>query len=222
MRHGVCVWLVLLGLAAVVYLAGVPRHVGLPGTASTEAAEKQDPKPKGLPPLVVEKSAPLLLEEPAKEDPWEVPIGPVADNTACYVCHTNYQEDEFVVYHAQANVGCMKCHGESYAHRDDENNTTPPEVMFPPEKIEPNCRECHATHDAPAKDVILRWQERCPAKAKPEEILCMDCHGKHRLKARTVRWDKKTRKLILRDKQQGVGKAADVTQAKASAEQKKP
>ena len=223
-------WAVLfvpLGIGAAVYTAGVLRDPGLRGTASAEPAEKKqkpagEQKRAGPPPLVIDKSAPLLLEEPPEVDPWDVPIGPVADNLACYCCHDNYREEEFVVYHAKANVGCIKCHGESYDHRDDENNVTPPGIMFPPEKIESNCRECHQTHDAPAKEVITRWQERCPNNAKPEELLCTDCHGEHRLKVRTVRWDKRTRKLIIRVKQQGVEKAAEPAKAKAPPEKKQP
>jgi len=226
-------WVLLfvpLGLGAVVYLAGVPRDRGVPETNGAQAAEKPDrgvaekkeEKPAGPPPLVVDKGAPLLLEEPPEVDPWDVPVGPVADNLACYCCHTNYEEEEFVVYHAKANVGCIKCHDESYDHRDDEDNVTPPDTMFPPEKIESNCQECHETHDAPAKDVITRWQERCPNNAKPEELLCTDCHGQHRLKVRTVRWDKRTRKLIIGVKQQDVEKAAAPAKTKVLPEKKQP
>lgn len=212
MKYGLCVVLSLLvGIAAVIHTSGLWRDSGLSGTASARAAEKaekKDQKRKGPPPLVVDKNTPLLLEEPPEEDPWDVHPGPVADNVACYCCHANYQEDEFVVYHAKANVGCVKCHGPSHAHRDDEDNVTPPEVMFPPEKIASNCRECHGTHDAPARKVIAVWQERCPKKTKPEEVLCTDCHGRHRLKSRTVRWDKKTGKLIVRGQKIPLKKAS--------------
>ncbi|MHC4179794.1 MAG: cytochrome c3 family protein, partial [Planctomycetota bacterium] len=211
MKHGL--WLalfVLLGIAAVICTTGLLRDGGLSPTAGARAAEKgKDQKPKGPPPLVVDKNAPLLLEEPPEKDPWDVPVGPVADNIACYCCHANYEEEPFVVYHAKANVGCVKCHGQSYDHRDDEDNVTPPDIMFPPEKIEANCRECHETHDAPAREVIARWQEGCPDKSKPEQILCMDCHGKHRLESRTVRWDKTTGKLIVRQEKGRLKKAAD-------------
>jgi len=166
----------------------------------SEKTEKKAGKPedqkKGLPPLVVDKNAPLLLEEPPEKDPWEVPSRPAADNTACYVCHTNYDEETFAVVHAKANIGCVKCHGASYPHRNDEDNITPPDVMFPPGKIESNCRECHRKHNVPPREVVLRWRQRCPEKTKPEEILCTDCHGNHRLKSRTVRWDKTTGKLL--------------------------
>lgn len=228
----------LLVIGAAVCTVGILRDLGLPaaaafpsggdesplpnGRAVEQAAEKQDEKPGGLPPLVVDKSAPLMLEDPPEVDPWAAPFGPVADNLACYCCHANYEEEQFVVYHAKANVGCVKCHGQSYAHRDDENNVTPPDTMFPPETIEANCKECHETHDAPAKDVIARWQERCPKKTKPEELLCMDCHGKHRLELRTVRWDKRTGKLILRSTPQDVSQAAAPAKVKPPPKERQP
>jgi predicted CXXCH cytochrome family protein len=179
-------------LAAAVFLGGDARRCGPSATEVVEAAP---------PPLVVDKKAPLLLDEPKKpaQDPWDAPTGPVANNQACFVCHGNYQTESMAGVHAKANVGCVKCHGESFAHRDDEDNVTPPDVMFWPEKIEPGCKECHDEHDAPAVKVIARWQECCPAKTDPKSVLCTDCHGKeHRLKVRTVRWDKQTRKLLVR------------------------
>jgi formate-dependent nitrite reductase cytochrome c552 subunit len=113
------------------------------------------------------------------------------------VCHTNYQEEEMVTQHAVENVGCVKCHGDSLAHRNDENNTTPPDKMYPLTSIDRACMECHETHDAPARKVLARWRERCPAKNDPTLIVCTDCHGEHRLKHRTVRWDKATGKLLM-------------------------
>ena len=37
-----------------------------------------------------------------------------------------------VAVHAKENVGCMKCHGASRAHRNDEDNVTAPDKMFAP------------------------------------------------------------------------------------------
>lgn len=184
-----------LAIAATVFAAIVVNGSGFSRSAVAEEAAK----PAGPPPLVVDTAAPLLLDTPAPAtvDPFAVPTGPLADNSACYVCHTNYEEEEMVVQHAKANVGCIKCHGPSHAHRNDENNITPPDVMFPSDKIAKNCAECHDTHDAPPADVIVRWQQRCAAKANPEELLCTDCHGLHRLTIRNVRWDKSTRELII-------------------------
>ena len=183
-------WIVLsavTGIAAAVYFAGA------------QAAEKEGEKKGGLPPLVVDKDAPLLLDEPAEKPPAD---GPAADNTACFCCHTNYEEESFAAAHAAEDVGCIECHGKSHAHRDDEDNVTPPEVMYPPDKIAANCAKCHEEHNAPAHEVIVRWQQRCPAKTDPKQLVCTDCHGEHRLKIRTVRWDKHTGKLLMRKQDQ--------------------
>ena len=149
------------------------------------------------PPLKVDKNAPLLLDEPKKQEKHLKVKGPVADNSACFVCHTNYQEEEMALVHANANVGCVKCHGQSIQHRNDENNITPPDIMIAADGIEAACTACHETHDAPAKKVVARWQQKCPAKENPDDLVCTDCHGEHRLKFRSVWWDKKTRKLIV-------------------------
>ena len=133
-----------------------------------------------------------LPEPPAKKTKVK------ADNTACYVCHGNYNGEPFALIHAKADVACTKCHGKSFAHRNDEDNITPPEIMYAADQIDEACEKCHDTHDAPAKKVIARWQQCCLAKTNFNELVCTDCHGKHRLARRTVRWDKKTGKLIIR------------------------
>jgi hypothetical protein len=194
-----------------------PAERGSRGTAMLAAAEKEGEKPPAPPPLVVTKDAPRLLDEPAKP---AVPAagasrGPVADNTACYCCHANYQTESFAQDHAKANVGCVECHGESSAHRNDEDNITPPDVIFAPEDIERNCQKCHDTHDAPAVKVIAMWREKCPARTNPKDLLCTDCHGEHRLKFRTVWWDKKTGQLGERKEGERVRWAPDLTKVPA-------
>ena len=184
---GLCLALVFCG---VLYLA-----FGTDGSFPPVAAAAP-------PPLVVDKDDPLLLEEPKKKeeeafDPWATPKGPVADNKACFVCHANYEEEPLAKVHAEANIGCMKCHGESLDHRDDEDNITPPETMYPADKIDSSCEKCHEEHDVSATKVIERWQKKCPQKTDPTKIVCTDCHGQHRLKIRTVRWNKETGELIV-------------------------
>jgi hypothetical protein len=165
--------------------------------ATALAADKPaEGKASALPALKMDQDAPLLLDEPPAKKDATPPTGPVADNTACYVCHTNYQEESMVVEHAKVNVGCVNCHGQSFDHRNDEDNITPPDIMYPTAKIDPGCQKCHEQHDVAATLVIDRWQQRCPAKTNPKDIVCTDCHGEHRLKSRTVRWNKETRTLI--------------------------
>ena len=165
--------------------------------AGGTAAEKEGKKPGGPPPLVVDEDAPALPGETAKKGPRDRPSPSAADNSACFVCHANFKEESLAASHAKAKVGCVGCHGESTAHRNDEDNVTPPDIMFAKTKIDAACQECHDSHDAPAAKVIARWQQRCPAKSNPKEIVCTDCHGEHQMQVRTVRWDKQTRKLLL-------------------------
>jgi cytochrome c553 len=169
-----------------------------PASAADEAGDaKPAAKAPPLPSLKVDKSAPLLLDEPpAKEAKNESFL---RINDACYVCHGNYREEPMAVDHAKEDVSCIDCHGASLAHRNDEDNITPPDKMYPLAKIDAACTaECHDTHDAPAREVLKRWQERCPQKTDFTQIVCTDCHGNHRLTRRTVRWNKATGELLMR------------------------
>jgi hypothetical protein len=178
---------------------GIVLAAGL--TGSVNSAEE---KKSGPPPLKIDKSAPLLLDEPAKPATEDKQKGPKADNQACFVCHTNYQDEPLAVSHANANVGCVKCHGQSLPHRNDEDNITPPDTIFPTAKIDKACQStCHEGHDVAAAKVVAKWQERCAQRLDPKLVVCTDCHGAHRLKLRTVRWDKETKKLISRKTEEG-------------------
>jgi cytochrome c553 len=150
------------------------------------------------PPLEVDTKTPLLLDEPVANSASKTKAA--ADNTACFVCHANFAAEPLALAHVKAGVGCVTCHGDSFAHRNDENNTTPPETMYPGTAIDTACVACHPRHDASAQKVIARWQKNVPAKTDPAAIVCTDCHGQHRLAVRTVRWDKKTGKLLSTNK----------------------
>ena len=178
------------------------------------------------PPLLkVDRSKPLMLKE-APRTSESLDDRPVADNEPCLVCHDDFREELLAKEHAKANVGCVKCHGNSAAHRDDEDNTTPPDVMFLPKKIDAACQICHEEHVASARKVIARWQERCPQKTDPLSLICVDCHGAHRRPFRTVEWDKATGKLLVkRDAPKGVPSKAvspKTSSPKTAAVVKKP
>lgn len=151
-----------------------------------------------------------LPEAPAEEEKIK------ADNESCYVCHGNYREEKFVLWHGKEDVGCIDCHGKSYEHRDDEDNITPPDKMYPLDAIKKCCEKCHEDHDAPARKVIARWRERCPEKTDPKTIVCTDCHGQHRLKMRVVRWNKKTGELLFRKKETAEGAPEKAASEKAA------
>jgi hypothetical protein len=170
-------------------------------------AEDAEGKPEGNqktatkeePLLLLDDEPPMLLDDGAGADP----AAGGADNSRCQVCHLNMVLEELAVTHAKESIGCADCHGNCDAHIDDESWAsggpgTPPGIMYPPEKIDESCIECHDTHDAPANEVIQRWQQRCPEKTDASSLVCTDCHGKHRLnpKLRKAWWDKKTGKPI--------------------------
>jgi len=154
------------------------------------------------PPLLLDDAEPLLLlDNPGpvlllrgSGDLGDLPPaeGPVADNTRCFVCHMNYSQERLAVGHARADVGCEKCHGACDEHCGDENNITPPTIMFPKDQVDPACKVCHD----PAK--VIEGHIWCMREVKPSDAgkYCTDCHGKHVVPVRTVRWDKKTGKLL--------------------------
>lgn len=116
-------------------------------------------------------------------------VAAAADNSYCLVCHVNYKEEELACIHQQADVGCMHCHGSSNAHSADENNITPPDMMYAREAADGLCATCHApcAHEPLLVEAAAR-------------DYCSDCHAKgHRLNVRTRRWDKVTGKLIADD-----------------------
>ena len=163
------------------------------------AADESGGAAKKLPPLKVNKTAPLLLEEPLPSTGLVDDKKPRADNNACFVCHSNFQDELMVTVHAKENIGCIKCHGSSVAHRNDEDNVTAPDKMYTLVRIDRSCRECHEDHTASPQKVISMFQARFPQNTDPKNVVCTDCHGEHRLKIRSVRWDKSTGKLVAHD-----------------------
>jgi len=128
-----------------------------------------------------------------------------ADNSYCLVCHVNLEEEEIVDVHLDLGVGCETCHGVSYEHSADEDNLTPPEVMWSKDRINPRCMTCHARHellvdDEAAKshrEVFKRWKKRDPTDTGPTR--CTQCHGEeHRSRHRTRIWDKENGELLMR------------------------
>ena len=170
-----------------------------------------------LPALVVDTDAPLLLDEPGETE--KVLTEAESNNATCYVCHANYADEPLAQWHAKANYACSDCHGESIAHKNDENHQTPPDRMYPAGEIGGACQKCHTSndvqteevirrwlqhtdnkrtiglceichnsHDVPAADVVRKWQERTGQKKEEKPIVCTDCHGRHRMEIRSVRY----------------------------------
>lgn len=124
-------------------------------------------------------------------------------NPFCKACHLDFDEEHLVLAHKAAGIGCERCHGESLRHRSDEANVTPPELMYPKERINPTCMMCHPRHEIQQVEShrsILQANLsvfETPSSGEHARKYCTDCHGnEHRMKVRTVRWDKCTGRLL--------------------------
>jgi hypothetical protein len=166
--------------------------------AELKSDAASQPKANGTAPATAKPL--LLLDDEPADHPTDTSE---ADNSRCHVCHLNFGLEELAVTHAREGIGCAKCHGECDAHIDDESWSsggpgTPPEIMYPPTRIDSACNKCHDTHDAPAAQVIQRLLDRCSDKAQSTRIVCTDCHGNHRVNPnlRKAWWDKKTGKPL--------------------------
>ena len=96
-----------------------------------------------------------------------------AENDYCYVCHANFEYDEpLAAVHEEAEVGCADCHGPSLAHRSDEDNVTPPDILYRRPQIDVACLGCHTRHEE---------REVPTGITAPGVAVCTDCHGDHRI-----------------------------------------
>lgn len=118
------------------------------------------------------------------------PRSRAVDNSRCFVCHMNLEEEQMAVTHAKEGVGCETCHGRSDAHCNDENNTTAPDHMYARATINLACMKCHPS--------LSPRTDHKPILADPPAAkkVCTDCHGEHRLAHRTRHWDRTTGRLL--------------------------
>jgi len=107
-------------------------------------------------------------------------INPLGPNAGCYVCHMTFVREPLAKEHLAAKIGCIKCHGVSADHANDEDvGATKPDIFFKRDQVDDSCNKCHKTHDAAAIEVLTRFKERrLPLKPPP---VCTDCHGMHKI-----------------------------------------
>ncbi len=121
-----------------------------------------------------------LSAEPARSDSTGEETNPLGANAACYVCHIPFVKEELSKTHLKAKVPCTKCHGLSAGHANDEDiGATPPDVLFPRNRIDKSCRECHKGHNVPAREVVARFLVRKLPLGRT--AVCTDCHGRHKI-----------------------------------------
>lgn len=179
-------------LVAVMGLAGPP--LGDPPPAPTPPAQ-QEPAKSDAPAKSDKDPDQAIIEQWRKHiDKWkEIDPREAADNSFCYVCHVNYEGEKLVKIHEPEGVGCETCHGRSDKHSQDEDSLVPPDVIFAPAKVAKFCTQCHAKRDLLDGDEA--HEKFFGGKVEADQT-CTSCHDmKHKLKVRTRRWDKETRKI---------------------------
>ncbi|MHC4594354.1 MAG: multiheme c-type cytochrome [Planctomycetota bacterium] len=129
-------------------------------------------------------------------------------NPFCAACHYGFDDEELAFKHELAGIGCERCHGESERHRSDEDNITPPEIMYPKARINPTCMICHPRGEinhvrehkpllAGAKTIFDPEIDDTASGAHGHPRYCTDCHAKrHRINVRTIQWNKATGELL--------------------------
>ena len=122
-------------------------------------------------------------------------------NPFCFACHLDFDEEELALQHEIWGIGCERCHGESFRHRSDEANLTPPEIMYRKERVNPSCMSCHPRQDIqdtrdhdPILEAGLSSFDEATPSGKDAKKYCTDCHGsKHRvMRVRATHWDRAT------------------------------
>jgi len=161
----------LRSLAVAVLLAVAAGCAGDPAPSAPKAVA-----PHPVPPKPVPKKARDFTKPPQ------------GDNSRCYVCHLNLEEEELVRTHAYGGVTCERCHGPSDDHCGAENHDIAPDIIFAKDKIPAACWQCHVG--------VQPGEGFKPANPEDAKKGCLECHFKHRLDRREREWDKATRKLI--------------------------
>ena len=199
----VLVWLLLLFWAANVLNRNPADQANAQQGQTDDIAEAGQPSAGEK---TVERTvAEVKVEDGQTEEPlwkemiaaWKTEDAPEpADNSFCYVCHLNYEDEELSRIHQPAGIGCETCHGISDKHSADEDSTIPPDIMYPTAGIIPFCLACHE------KEQLLDEEDHkdlFALDADPNKS-CTDCHGKkHRLSVRTRKWNKGSGELIWDD-----------------------
>ncbi|MEE8450302.1 MAG: cytochrome c3 family protein [Thermoguttaceae bacterium] len=107
-------------------------------------------------------------------------LSPIWANAACYVCHISFVKEELGKVHLEARVACIKCHGLSAPHANDEHiGATLPDATFRRDRIDRMCVNCHETHDVAPRAVVARFVGRSLSTKTP--TVCTDCHGTHKI-----------------------------------------
>jgi len=98
-------------------------------------------------------------------------------NAVCMECHIDFEEEEIVVVHGSRGVTCVRCHGPSRAHMEDEIRRTKADVTFRGRAMRPFCLTCHEPGEHRRVTKHAAELARPPARRRA----CTACHGEHKL-----------------------------------------
>jgi len=164
----------------------------------TSAAIAPAPALSADPPAVspqVAKQIEAAISAVTVEGTTPPPAKKAVDNSRCHVCHLNFSDEQLAVSHAKNGVGCEKCHGACDEHASDEGNVTPPQIMYPHEKIDASCKVCHPD---PMERIVAgaKYCLHVLVTEEEQKKVCTDCHGAHKMAQRQVRWNKTTGEVL--------------------------
>ncbi len=98
-------------------------------------------------------------------------------NAVCYECHIDFQGEELVREHERHQVACVRCHGPSQAHMEDEVRKTKPDFIARGKAMTIFCLTCHS----PAKHARVGDHADEARKPADQRRTCTQCHGDHKL-----------------------------------------
>jgi hypothetical protein len=127
--------------------------------------------PVSTQPLKTETTSPVNLEDTDATATELVDENPFA---GCDMCHIDIVDELAGTKHEAEGVGCIKCHGPSRSHTQDENNEVKPDMVFVREDIDMFCSGCHQCSRPPATAPSTK-----PLSA---QMVCTDCHGVHKIR----------------------------------------
>lgn len=98
-------------------------------------------------------------------------------NRRCTECHIDFLEEGLTVVHQTHGVTCMRCHGPSQGHIEDEVRRTKPDATFRGPAMETFCLTCHS----PGKHRRQALHAANAALPPATRKTCTECHGEHEL-----------------------------------------
>lgn len=98
-------------------------------------------------------------------------------NKVCLECHMDFEAEAIVVRHQEAGISCVRCHGVSLAHMEDEVRATKADVTFKGAQEILFCLTCHDWWGFPKVAEHRGELAKPPAKQRT----CTSCHGEHEL-----------------------------------------